>query len=204
MSFSNVFTQATNGSEKLRLPMYTNEHKCQYSMDEYHTHYDNLSYSDISETPSPINYSSPDGHGGPNSYFPATTAPQHPTFTGTVGAGHMAVTMYSRTDYYGNPTNTSYPGECSSVEPITISIQHVSNADKPFACEWANCEHRFKRQEHLKRHELKHTGEKSFVCEVETCAQPFSRKDNLKAHMKTHQSNSPRRRNQFVPGLKID
>lgn len=60
----------------------------------------------------------------------------------------------------------------------------VSQADKPFAC--STCKRRFKRQEHLRRHEKTHTGEKEFKCSVPSCGKAFSRADNMRAHEKTH------------------
>ncbi|KAF8251509.1 hypothetical protein K440DRAFT_463229, partial [Wilcoxina mikolae CBS 423.85] len=55
---------------------------------------------------------------------------------------------------------------------------------KPHICTVATCDMRFKRQEHLRRHERTHTDERPFVCDV--CGKRFSRTDNLKSHRKTH------------------
>jgi len=54
----------------------------------------------------------------------------------------------------------------------------VSTLDKNHKC--GLCAKRFKRLEHLRRHNKTHTGERPFVCEF--CAKRFSRSDNLKAH----------------------
>jgi hypothetical protein len=56
----------------------------------------------------------------------------------------------------------------------------VSALDKSHACE--ECDKRFKRLEHLRRHHKTHTGERVFRCDVVGCGKWFSRSDNLVAH----------------------
>lgn len=52
-------------------------------------------------------------------------------------------------------------------------------------CEWADCESKFKRREHLKRHERIHTAKDCFPCPF--CDKDkFNRTDNLKQHVKLH------------------
>ncbi|KAF3913274.1 hypothetical protein AA313_de0210038 [Arthrobotrys entomopaga] len=70
---------------------------------------------------------------------------------------------------------------------------------KPHQCLAKGCNARFKRQEHLKRHERTHTGERPFYCDVSPdCGRYFSRSDNLRQHKKTHYQFNPRGRNKFV------
>ena len=59
----------------------------------------------------------------------------------------------------------------------------VSSADKLHVC---HCGRRFKRMEHLKRHNRTHTQERPHKCPVETCGKSFGRSDNLTQHLKTH------------------
>jgi len=73
----------------------------------------------------------------------------------------------------------------------------VTSDEKPHICTIATCDMRFKRQEHLRRHERTHTDERPFLCDV--CGKRFSRTDNLKSHRKTHMKKTGR--NIFVPGL---
>ncbi len=59
----------------------------------------------------------------------------------------------------------------------------TEDPSKPFVCEL--CNHRFRRQEHLKRHYRSlHTQEKPFQCNE--CGKKFSRSDNLAQHARTH------------------
>lgn len=75
--------------------------------------------------------------------------------------------------------------ELSSQLMFSSNIHIQQAATKP--CLWKGCGKRFKRQEHLKRHERIHTfvpEDDSFPCQF--CGHPFNRSDNLKSHMKLH------------------
>ncbi|KAH0538425.1 hypothetical protein FGG08_004973 [Glutinoglossum americanum] len=63
------------------------------------------------------------------------------------------------------------------------------------------CDQRFKRQEHLKRHDRVHTRERPYECQVEKCRKRFSRSDNFKEHMRTHRKRGGR--NDYVPELEV-
>lgn len=56
--------------------------------------------------------------------------------------------------------------------------------EKPYTCQWPNCEWRFARSDELTRHYRKHTGAKPFKCAV--CDRSFARSDHLALHMKRH------------------
>ncbi|ORX57580.1 hypothetical protein DM01DRAFT_238577, partial [Hesseltinella vesiculosa] len=58
---------------------------------------------------------------------------------------------------------------------------------KLHVCHVSQCQRRFKRLEHLKRHMRIHTLERPFACTFPNCHKTFSRSDNLSQHLKTHQ-----------------
>jgi len=53
-------------------------------------------------------------------------------------------------------------------------------------CDWEDCKSRFKRPEHLKRHQRIHLGLKEHVCRVPGCPKVFDRRDNYWQHGTTH------------------
>ncbi|KAI7874172.1 hypothetical protein K492DRAFT_103147, partial [Lichtheimia hyalospora FSU 10163] len=57
---------------------------------------------------------------------------------------------------------------------------------KSHMCPVMQCQRRFKRLEHLKRHMRIHTLERPFACTYPGCHKTFSRSDNLSQHIKTH------------------
>ena len=70
---------------------------------------------------------------------------------------------------------------CRPFRPSTSNLPLIlSAADKSHVCEI--CDRRFKRLEHLRRHNKSHTGERVFRCEVTGCGKWFGRSDNLMAH----------------------
>lgn len=83
-------------------------------------------------------------------------------------------------------SRSSSNASCNSIE-----------SDKPFLC--SLCTKRFRRMEHLRRHQKTHTHERPFKCTVVNCGRRFSRTDNLKAHMLTHTKKSGR--NEYIEGL---
>lgn len=90
-----------------------------------------------------------------------------------------------------NPAEASTPAASGSnasaqqAAPVRRGRKQSLTEDpsKPFVCEI--CSHRFRRQEHLKRHYRSlHTQEKPFQCNE--CGKKFSRSDNLSQHARTH------------------
>lgn len=67
--------------------------------------------------------------------------------------------------------------------------------DRPFVCTYKDCKSAFKRYEHLKRHNLMHTGERPYRCRFPGCSKSFSRSDNLSQHHKVHSVDSMHTKN---------
>ncbi|GAA6039977.1 hypothetical protein JCM8097_002648 [Rhodosporidiobolus ruineniae] len=76
--------------------------------------------------------------------------------------------------------------EPAPVSPASINYQK-KEGEKVHVCSEDGCGRRFKRLEHLKRHERTHTLEKPYQCDVPGCERYFSRSDNLQQHKKTHE-----------------
>ncbi|KAJ2847285.1 hypothetical protein IWW36_003932 [Coemansia brasiliensis] len=66
--------------------------------------------------------------------------------------------------------------------PSTVPECVSENPTKPFKCPM--CDVCFGRLEHVKRHQLVHTGERQFMCP--TCNKSFARKDNMIQHVRAH------------------
>lgn len=71
-----------------------------------------------------------------------------------------------------------------TVNNFTVSFICSSSGEKPYSCQWPECEWRFARSDELTRHYRKHTGAKPFKCVV--CERSFARSDHLALHMKRH------------------
>ncbi|KAK8784218.1 hypothetical protein V5799_009419, partial [Amblyomma americanum] len=61
----------------------------------------------------------------------------------------------------------------------------IHTGEKPYLCQWPECQWRFARSDELTRHYRKHTGAKPFKCGI--CERSFARSDHLALHMKRHQ-----------------
>ncbi|KAG1447466.1 hypothetical protein G6F46_011552 [Rhizopus delemar] len=76
--------------------------------------------------------------------------------------------------------------EHSENKPISNTSKSPSrrrSGPKVFRCTgYGDCNMVFTRQEHLNRHERKHTGEKPYQCFVEGCNRMFTRNDNMRQH----------------------
>uniref|UniRef100_A0A182TA93 C2H2-type domain-containing protein n=1 Tax=Anopheles maculatus TaxID=74869 RepID=A0A182TA93_9DIPT len=66
----------------------------------------------------------------------------------------------------------------------TVWYRLFQAGEKPYTCQWPECEWRFARSDELTRHYRKHTGAKPFKCIV--CERSFARSDHLALHMKRH------------------
>jgi hypothetical protein len=81
-----------------------------------------------------------------------------------------------------------------NIELVPGTKQWRSSGDganrQPFFCamlmDGRPCGRKFRRQEHLHRHEKTHSGRKDFVCQIPCCRKEFNRNDNCWEHYWTH------------------
>eukprot|EP00834_Sanchytrium_tribonematis_P001432 NODE_35_length_36362_cov_0.944434.p8 type:complete len:436 gc:universal NODE_35_length_36362_cov_0.944434:586-1893(+) len=79
------------------------------------------------------------------------------------------------------------PSAMAHSYPMTQFEWKNDTEERPFQCSWEGCGKRFKRFEHVKRHERIHSGEKPYSCPYSGCEKRFSRSDNLQNHIRVHQ-----------------
>jgi KRAB domain-containing zinc finger protein len=61
--------------------------------------------------------------------------------------------------------------------------------NRPFKCNFPNCNKSYSIKSRLNLHLLTHTGKKNFVCNL--CGKSFYEKGNLKTHLKFHSEKRP-------------
>ncbi|KAI8878181.1 hypothetical protein K501DRAFT_326162 [Backusella circina FSU 941] len=164
---------------------------------------------------------SPPSPAGVSSLLNHETANQHPFFhqnmerpmnysmSTTANAQQQGFHQQQRESNYGyypmpntpmsdvntGSTNTS-TSPMSNASSTRRSSSSSNNQQKSHICPVPQCQRRFKRLEHLKRHMRIHTMERPFACSFPNCHKTFSRSDNLSQHMKTHQRGEDRRKRQ--------
>lgn len=77
------------------------------------------------------------------------------------------------------------PTEFLPTPPIVPS--NVVTDHRPYPCPLPECDRKFRRAEHLKRHlRTLHSNEKPYECPFPHCRKRFSRSDNLNQHTRIH------------------
>ncbi|SAL96745.1 hypothetical protein [Absidia glauca] len=91
--------------------------------------------------------------------------------------------------FYSPPSVTELSLTASPPSHNSSSTTDKESPIKTHCCPVHQCQRKFKRLEHLKRHMRIHTMERPFACT--SCNKTFSRSDNLSQHQKTHTRPAP-------------
>lgn len=96
---------------------------------------------------------------------------------------------FSRSDnfhaHYRTHEKKAFVHNGSNNRQKSAALRQEDELKKPHAC--TDCDKRFRRLEHLRRHQRIHTHEQPFQCNFPGCLKTFSRSDNLTQHRKTHE-----------------
>lgn len=71
-----------------------------------------------------------------------------------------------------------------------LTKHKVADHNQLTACEWPGCDYRHHSKFVIKEHRRVHTGEKPFACQWTDCNKSFRTKVNLKLHIKVHEKNN--------------
>ena len=99
----------------------------------------------------------------------------------------MPQQFYDEYPRYQPEYHPSYvPVKSGHEYPGVFISKERDNGERKHMCAIGNCGKRFKRLEHLKRHQRTHTGERPYICPIDGCNKRFSRSDNLAQHVRIH------------------
>ncbi|KAL8196968.1 UNVERIFIED_CONTAM: hypothetical protein K2H54_003725 [Gekko kuhli] len=83
----------------------------------------------------------------------------------------------------------SLPGAGAALRKDSSQFGKKTPSEKPFECNWEECNKKFARSDELARHYRTHTGEKKFGCPL--CEKRFMRSDHLTKHARRHANFHP-------------
>ena len=144
-------------------------------------------------TSSPINDDTTAENTSPVPVTPPTTAipmETSPQTTPTCSPTNPAATNTAEEE-----EDRRRPFPCPHCAKTYIKSSHlkahvrIHTGERPYNCEWKDCDRCFARSDELARHRRTHTGEKKYVCPL--CDHRFMRSDHLAKHAKRHLSNKP-------------
>nr|XP_027197368.1 polycomb protein PHO-like isoform X2 [Dermatophagoides pteronyssinus] len=107
--------------------------------------------------------------------------------TTSIGQNGQSISTLSNTEKSNVVKGLRPCPHCGKVFRNTYKLNrhlyvHKDPSEKPFMCNWDNCNYRSISKNDLNRHRMIHTGEKPYVCEVGGCEKRYSRADKLRHH----------------------
>ena len=67
----------------------------------------------------------------------------------------------------------------------------IHTGEKPFKCDYKQCDKSFRLKRTLVKHQTIHNGEKIFICHYKDCGKSFTRKHSLVVHQRIHTGEKP-------------